>query len=292
MKTKGMDQSTSDGTIMLASTFCHIPGISEKTEQALWSLGVRSWGSPLPTIGLNLPQSTRDIWKEHIHESISHQQNLTPDYFAAKLPSKELWRLFYDFQQVAAFLDIETTGLFGGDITTIALYDGVSIKHYVNGINLHEFPGDILNYRLLITYNGRSFDIPYIETYFGIKLPHAHIDLRYPLRSLGLQGGLKGCEKLLGINRDELNDVNGFDAVLLWNEYRKKGNPEVLNTLLAYNIQDTIVLHTLMVHTHNEKIKVTPFANTYSMRKPILPEIPFKADFNLVRKVRMGSTGF
>ncbi|MBY0328329.1 MAG: ribonuclease H-like domain-containing protein, partial [Gemmataceae bacterium] len=151
---------------------------------------------------------------------------------------------------------------------------------------------DIQNYRLLISYNGKSFDIPFIETYFNIRVPQAHIDLRYPLKSLGLQGGLKGVEKQLGINRDELNDVNGYDAVLLWNEYKKKGDKAVLDTLLAYNIQDTIVLHTLMVHTHNEKIKTTPFAKSYTLRKPELPEIPFKADFNIVRRVRMGSFGY
>jgi len=277
---------------MLSSTFCHILGVSEKTEQALWSAGMHSWSSCLPTTGVKLKPSTRDSWGQQIQESVNHQENLSPDYFAGKLPSKELWRLYHDFQQVAAFLDIETTGLFGGDITTIALYDGVSIKHYVNGVNLHEFPNDILNYRLLITYNGKSFDIPFIETFFKIRIPQAHIDLRYPLKSLGLQGGLKGCEKQLGINRDELNDVNGYDAVLLWNEYKKKGNNAVLDTLLAYNIQDAIVLHTLMVHTHNEKIKTTPFAKAYTLRKPVLPEIPFKADFNIVRRVRMGSFGY
>ena len=277
---------------MLSSTFCHIPGVSEKTEQALWSSGIHSWGCSLPPAEVKLKRATRDCWDQHIQDSLSHQENLTPKYFSDKLPSKELWRLYHDFQQVAAFLDIETTGLFGGDITTIALYDGVSIKHYVNGVNLHEFPNDIQNYKLLISYNGKSFDIPFIETYFKIRVPQAHIDLRYPLKSLGLQGGLKGCEKQLGINRDELNDVNGYDAVLLWNEYRRKGDKAVLDTLLAYNIQDTIVLHTLMVHTHNEKIKTTPFAKSYTLRKPELPEIPFKADFNIVRRVRMGSFGY
>ena len=111
---------------MLSSTFCHIPGISEKTEQALWSSGVHSWSCPFPPTEVKLKQSTRNDWGHHIRESISHQENLTPKYFSDKLPSKELWRLYHDFQQVAAFLDIETTGLFGGDITTIALYDGVN----------------------------------------------------------------------------------------------------------------------------------------------------------------------
>jgi hypothetical protein len=39
-------------------------------------------------------------------------------------------------------VDIETTGLSvpPSEITTIALYDGKSVRHYVNGYNLDDFP--------------------------------------------------------------------------------------------------------------------------------------------------------
>ena len=137
---------------------------------------------------------------------------------------------------------------------TAVLYDGRSIRHYVNGDNLDEFPTELKEYQLLVTYNGKTFDIPFIERFFSIRLPQAHIDLRYPLRSLGLKGGLKGCERQVGIARPGLEDVDGFVAVLLWNEYRNKKNVKALETLLAYNIRDALALHALMVHTHNEKV--------------------------------------
>ena len=44
------------------------------------------------------------------------------------------------------------------------------------------------------------------------------------MSSLGYRGGLKGCEKCLGLDRAELDGVDGYFAVLLWNEYRKSGN--------------------------------------------------------------------
>ena len=49
-----------------------------------------------------------------------------PAYFADALTPKLLWRLFAEFRECAAYLDIETTGLGGPDdhITTAALYDG------------------------------------------------------------------------------------------------------------------------------------------------------------------------
>ena len=66
-----------------------------------------------------------------------------------------------------AYLDIETT--------TIALYNGESIYHYVNNHNLDDFLDDINKYKVIVTYNGKSFDVPFIDNYFGIELNHAHI---------------------------------------------------------------------------------------------------------------------
>ena len=271
---------------MLTNTFCHIPGIGEKCERSLWSAGVSCWDSGLPPSGVKLlPRAIRESWPQHMRESASNHANRNLSHFAERLPTKQHWRLYGDFQDVCAFLDIETTGLYGGEITTIALYNGRTIRYYVNGDNLNSFPRDIMDYRLLVTYNGKSFDIPFIERYFGIRLPQAHIDLRYPLRSLGLKGGLKGCERQLGIARPGMEGVDGYVAVLLWNEYRRRNNLKALETLLAYNIQDTLSLHALMVHAHNAKVKATPFSASHSLASPSLPEPPFKPDRETVERV-------
>ncbi|HEX3035271.1 MAG TPA: ribonuclease H-like domain-containing protein [Thermodesulfobacteriota bacterium] len=271
---------------MLTSTFCHIPGIGEKTERSIWSDGVMSWDAALQQTDLKLPCSLRQSWVRCLEESISNYTSRNLKYFADKLPSNQGWRLYKDFQGYCAFLDIETTGLYyPAEITTIALYDGRAIRYFVNGYNLNDFTKVIENYQLLVTYNGKCFDIPFIERYFGIRLPQAHIDLRYILRSLDLTGGLKGCERKLGLNRPGLERVDGFIAVLLWNEYRKRKNPKALETLLAYNIQDTVVLQTLMIHAHNEKLKATPFSGSHSLPPPLHPEPPFKADEDTVERI-------
>jgi uncharacterized protein len=63
---------------------------------------------------------------------------------------------------------------------------------------------------------------------------------------MGLQGGLKSIECQLGINRDaDLEGVDGFEAVRLWNQYRR-GNQAALEKLLRYNEQDIVNLKTLL----------------------------------------------
>ncbi len=179
-----------------------------------------------------------------------------PAYFAEALGPKLLWRLFADFRGCTAYLDIETTGLGGPDdhITTASLYDGSQVSYYIYGVNLDRLPADLEKYRVLITYNGSCFDLPFIRNQFAIAVDHVHIDLRYLLSSLGYRGGLKGCEKSLGLCRGELDGVDGYFAVLLWHEYRERGNKKALETLLAYNMADTVNLENLMVQAFNMKM--------------------------------------
>jgi uncharacterized protein len=66
------------------------------------------------------------------------------------------------------------------------------------------------------------------DPYFNIRLPQAQIDLRYVLAHVGYKAGLKKCESLLGIDRGNLADMDGFFAVLLWKEHQRTGNPRVL----------------------------------------------------------------
>jgi uncharacterized protein YprB with RNaseH-like and TPR domain len=228
-----------------------------------------------------------EILRRCIEESIENLSKGNPNYFGNLLNSNHYWRFFPEFRESIAYFDIETTGLdsWSNKITTIALYDGKSIFTYVQGQNLDEFKEDIQKYKVLVTYNGRCFDVPFIETYFGIKLNQVHIDLRYLLRSLGYTGGLKGCEKKAGIDRRDLDGLDGYSAVLLWNDYQRSRNPRSLETLLAYNIQDVVNLEFLMVLSYNLKLKETPFFHTHQISAPKEPEIPFKADRRIIEGI-------
>jgi uncharacterized protein len=201
---------------MLQHTFCHITGIGLKTEETLWDAGLTDWSVFLDRCDRVEPLARKEMIRQAVDASMARLARRDAAYFSAALPTHLHWRLFPDFRDKTAYIDIETTGLgFYCDITTIALYDGASVRYYVNGRNLENFVDDILDYDTIITYNGKCFDVPFIEKFFRIRMNQAHIDLRYVLKSLGYGGGLKGCERQLGIDRGDITGVDGFFAVRL-----------------------------------------------------------------------------
>lgn len=275
-------------TIMLTKTFVHIPGIGIKSEQKIWSSGIHCWNDLLTGDLCHFSPRKRDLSKRTIEESTKHLSNLNPTFFRERLPSNHYWRLFPEFRESIAYLDIETTGLdsLSNKITTIAVYDGSSIFTYVQGQNLDDFKEDIQQYKVLVTYNGRCFDVPFLQNYFGIKLNQVHIDLRYLLRSVGYTGGLKECEKKAGIDRGDLEGVDGYSAVLLWKDYQERNNQKALETLLAYNVQDVVNLETLMVLSYNLKLRETPFNESHQLPFPASPGIPFKPNLRTVERIK------
>jgi len=272
---------------MLKNTFIHIPGIGKISEQRIWESGIQHWDQFAGNDSIRISPTKMDTITACLDESRQHLESCNPNYFSELLPANQHWRFFPEFRGSIAYLDIETTGLesWSNKITTIALYDGDSIRHYVNGQNLDDFVNDINNYKVLVTYNGKTFDVPFIESYFGISLNHAHIDLRYILSSLGYKGGLKYCEIQLGMDRGGLSDIDGYFAVMLWNEYQENGNQKVLETLLAYNIQDVLNLEYLMVIAYNLKIGKTPFYAD-QLPEPELIVNPFEVDKGTVDRIK------
>ncbi len=272
---------------MLHNSFSHIPSIGAATEGKIWGSGIVSMDdfikSPPDFLSKDKLRKITDyiqIAKEKIIEMDAY-------YFYENLSTNEHWRIFKEFQDSTAYLDIETTGLgdTGDIITTISLYDGKNIKYYINGKNLDDFINEIMQYKVIVTYNGKSFDIPFIERYFGITISHAHLDLRHILYSLGYSGGLKSCEHQLGIGRTGyLAEVDGYFAVLLWHDYKKTRNEKSLETLLSYNIEDVLNLEFLMIEAYNQKIKEIPL-KINELDIPPTPDNPFKIDASTVKRI-------
>ncbi len=273
---------------MLNNSFLQIPSVGSKTEKRIWCSGVTTLEHFLHSPPAFMTSGKCRKISEHIHISREKIKGGDPGYFRDNLPSGEHWRIFRDYRHSTAYIDIETSGY--GDpydvITTIALYDGRSVRYYVSGENLEDFEKDIHRYKVIVSYNGKSFDVPIIERYFRTRISHVHIDLRYILHSLGYSGGLKACEKQLGIGRSgSLAEVDGFFAVLLWYDYRHNHNVKSLETLLAYNIEDVLSLEYLMIQAYNHKIKNIPI-EIEEIDFPISPANPFQVDNATVERIK------
>lgn len=265
---------------MLETCFCHLQGIGPATEKKLRDAGIFCWNDALNAVSLPPGKALGADFLKDVEESARRLEQGDALWFSDRLPPAEQWRLYPYFYGSSAFVDIETTGLSwpDGQITTIALYDGRTLKTYVQGRNLQDFVRDVEEYTLLVTWNGRCFDAPFIRRSFNVPLKMAHLDLLPVFRALGLRGGLKKVEKELGLNREDLDGVDGFMAILLWREYVFNGNPNALETLLAYNAEDVFSLEFLSRHA----------CESYGCpveSGAVLPGNPFRADRVLVEKL-------
>lgn len=238
---------------MLERTFIHIPGIGLKTEQHLWQQDILTWKDYLDTKKALLSPARDAFVRRALEASLENRDNIR--FFNERLSPGELWRIFGAFKQGAVYLDIETSGLYGGvdEITVIGIYDGEQIKTFIQGINLDSFETEIASYDLVITFNGAQFDLPFIRRQFpNIWLPPAHIDLRFFLKKLGYRGGLKAIERTCNLARDsDINGMDGFDAVLLWRAYQA-GDRSALERLIQYNTADIVNLKPLMERGYEE----------------------------------------
>jgi len=236
---------------MLQSTFVLLKGIGEYTERRIWESGVTDWRAFL-ACG-SLPGITLDRKRGYDIEISAAMRNLQEGqsrYFSRCLKARDHWRLFEAFRSRAVYLDIETTGgpPAHGEVTIVGLYANGQLTSLVRGDSLTE---DRLNLEvsrsdLLVTFFGSVFDLPYLRAKFpGLVLDHPHVDLCFAARRLGLVGGLKRLEAMMGIDRPaDLQGLDGWEAVRLWNAWRR-GETDALDLLLRYNESDTRNLESL-----------------------------------------------
>jgi uncharacterized protein len=226
---------------MLKNTFIHIPKISRDTEIKIWNSDVYSWQDFLDNEHkIRMPSARKSVIANNLQESIDALHKKNYSFFSA-LPTSQHWRMYSELKEKTCFLDIETTGLSKvyNDITLIGMHSDNGTKIFVKGDNLEKFENELKKYQMIVTFNGRCFDLPFIRQKFpGTVINQYHADLRFIMADLGFRGGLKSIEKQRGITRDdELDGVDGFEAVRLWHRF-KKGDDSALATLKKYLTAD------------------------------------------------------
>ena len=168
------------------------------------------------------------------------------------LPLSHWKELYNRFKHQALCIDVEAT-YWDGPISVIGVYrpkDGeIEYYSFVRGVNLTE---ENLNQifagcKLLITFNGNSYDVPEIKKQFPGVIPDnlPVIDLYLLARRMELDTNLKVLEKTFNIFRVDAVDNKRKISTKMWNKYEQKKDQRALNTLIEYNRQDTINLYPL-----------------------------------------------
>ena len=273
---------------MLEKSFIHFPGIGAKREHELWRMGVIDWKCFLNGLKRGeLRGRAYENAESHAIRSIQAVYERNVEFFHESMPSSEMWRLYSEFVNECLFLDIETTGFspWLHELTLVGCFGRGRFSLFVRGLNLDRFPDYVSRFPLLVTFNGRQFDVPFLKANFpNVNLQRAHIDMRFVCESLGHGGGLKNAVKALGIHRDLIiQHLTSSDAQHLWHGYRN-GDQKALEMLVLYNINDVtnlIDLTALAVDTkwrqlgHDvvQRPVSRPFVNTEAYHRSLTREI-------------------
>jgi uncharacterized protein YprB with RNaseH-like and TPR domain len=230
--------------VRIENSFIPVDGVGERTERSLWESGVTHWDAFDPSaVGARQAENIESF----VATAAERLDDGDAAFFRERFPSGSHWRCYENFREDACFLDIETTGLDQGrdDVTVVGLHTPGETETLVAGRDLtaERLQRRLDDANLLVTFNGKRFDVPFLESAFGVDVDAPHVDLMYPCRRLGLTGGLKAIERETGIDRDR-PDLSGEDAVRLWREY-ERGDESALETLVSYNRDDTENLRAL-----------------------------------------------
>lgn len=170
-----------------------------------------------------------------------------------------------------AILDIETTGLSfkNSYIVLIGLLipinDGVMVQQFFAESSTDE--SSILeasikfieknNIDYLVTYNGASFDIPFINSRLNendtrLKLDIYNYDLYKVIRySSDIPTAVsplteRNLESYMGIDRLRDDSIDGRDSAKLYYEYLRTKDSCIANLILGHNLQDVLQLYRLL----------------------------------------------
>jgi len=199
------------------------------------------------------------------------------------------------------FIDTETTGLSGGAGTYVFLAGAAKFEK--DGIHFAQFflqdPANepcqlaaleefTANARVVVSYNGKSFDLPRIKNrylFHGWPAPFQniyHLDLLHVVRRLW-KTQLPTCSlgdveyHLLDIHRAS-HDIPGWQVSEKFFEYLQNGDPGPLEGVFYHNEVDVISLVTLLNYITDRLSK--PLSDSYLDRQDLIPIARYLSDLN------------
>jgi len=173
-----------------------------------------------------------------------------------------VWPLAAGHGSIAG-VDTETTGLSGGTGTTAFMIgiaqaepEHVRVRQWLltgfagEAAMLVELAEVLAGVDLMLSYNGKSFDLPLLRDRRRLQrvpaLPEPpHLDLLHPTRRL-FRNAWPDCrlgtaeQRLLGLNRED--DLPGSEAPRAWRDYLAGGHADDLERVLRHNALDVLSL--------------------------------------------------
>jgi uncharacterized protein YprB with RNaseH-like and TPR domain len=167
----------------------------------------------------------------------------------------------------ALFLDLETGGLASSPVFLAGTmhWNGTDFvlrqyfaRHYgEEGALLRALADQMRGFDTLVTFNGKSYDVPFMSARCVVhgarpSIPERHVDLLHPARRRWKEL-LPNCRlqtlEFHVCRRRRFGDVPGDEVPALYHDYIRRGNPYRLVPVFHHNLLDVItmaeVLHTL-----------------------------------------------
>jgi len=162
------------------------------------------------------------------------------------------------------FLDLETTGLGATPLFLIGTMEctnnGFQFRQYFARDYSEEMSilaaasERLAGARLLVTFNGKSFDVPYMRnrcaaTGVKLHLPSSHLDILHEARRL-YRSELPNCrlqtlERMIcGRYRD--NDIPSSEIPAVYHEFVRTGDASKIKLVLKHNLYDLLTTADLM----------------------------------------------
>lgn len=182
--------------------------------------------------------------------------------------------------QEVACLDIETTGLWANQPLFLVgllrvngkqpVLEQLLARHYREEKALLTYLAEVLaTVKTVVTFNGKRFDLPYIEQrfiYHGLPQPQElfHVDLYFHARRLPQElpnHRLVTLEQhFLGTERE--GDVPGYLVPTIYHRFVRTGEAELILPVLEHNAEDVLSLARLLYLINASSRGLSPAAQT------------------------------
>jgi uncharacterized protein YprB with RNaseH-like and TPR domain len=225
---------------------------------------------------ISTPEGEAFLTKEHFPPHYRYGEMALGDIlsiptYPAHLLSRDERLKELDFRK-ALFLDTETTGLSGGT-GTFAFMVGLGFfqeeKFFIQQFFMRDYSEEraslallkniIDSFQFLVTFNGRHYDIPLLETRFILSRMASKIrempnfDLLYPSRRIW-KGAYENCRlvtlesRLLGVERTD--DIPSEWIPYLYFDYIQTGDASKIQQVFYHNQMDILSMVALAGRIH------------------------------------------